>query len=202
MPAFGVYERGFEDEEVYQTFRYQVVRVWQLPPGPLLSGGLALLPLAPICAVTEAELPGIIQEMKQRLRSSHGRRLSPLLWGSAYILLGLRHSPALAAELFRGVLSMRDSSTYQAILAEGLAEGQTKGRTEGERLGAVAEAKKVLRLQGDAAFGVPDARTAGRIERIKDLPRLEAMLTRIRSAASWQELLGPSASGRESGRRR
>ena len=198
MPAFGVYERGFEDEEVYQTFRYQVVRVWQLPPGPLLSGGLALLPLAPICAVTEAELPGIIQEMKQRLRSSHGRRLSPLLWGSAYILLGLRHSPALAAELFRGVLSMQESSTYQAILAEGMAEG----RTEGQRLGTLAEAKKVLRLQGDAAFGVPDARTAGRIERIKDLPRLEAMLTRIRSAASWQELLGPSASGRESGRRR
>ncbi len=57
----GVYERGFPGEEPYLTFRYQVVRVWRLPPEPLLTGGLALLPLAPISAVTEAELPGIIQ---------------------------------------------------------------------------------------------------------------------------------------------
>src|SRR5206468_1306755 len=54
----GVYERSFPDEESYLTFRYQVVRVWQLAPGPLLTGGLPLLALAPISAVTEAELPG------------------------------------------------------------------------------------------------------------------------------------------------
>ena len=42
----GVYERGFPGEAPYLTFRYLVVRVWQLPPGPLLTGGLALLPLA------------------------------------------------------------------------------------------------------------------------------------------------------------
>ena len=28
----GVYERGFPGEEVYLTFRYQVVRIWQLCP--------------------------------------------------------------------------------------------------------------------------------------------------------------------------
>ena len=56
----GVYQRGFPGEEAYLTFRYQVLRVWQLPPEPLLTGGLALLPLAPISAVTEAELRGII----------------------------------------------------------------------------------------------------------------------------------------------
>ena len=47
----------------------------QLPPGPFLTGGLALLPLAPISAVTEAELPGIIKEMSQRLSGrAHGGR--------------------------------------------------------------------------------------------------------------------------------
>jgi predicted transposase YdaD len=45
--------------------------------------------------------------------------------------------------MFRGVVSMTESSTYQAILEEGRAEG------------AVAEAKKLLRLQGDDAFGPP-----------------------------------------------
>jgi hypothetical protein len=93
---------------------------------------------------------------------------------------------------------MKESSTYQAILAEGLAEGRTQGRTEG----AIAEAKKVLRLQADAAFGPPDARTATAIERLDDLPRLEELLLRFRTAASWQELLGPPASGGRSGRRK
>jgi hypothetical protein len=56
----GRYRRAFPGEAPYLLFRYQVVRVWRLRPEPLLSGGLGLLPLAPISAVTEAELPGIL----------------------------------------------------------------------------------------------------------------------------------------------
>src|SRR5262249_53588866 len=59
----------------YNVFHYQVVRVWQLPPGPLPRGGLGTLALAPVSAVTEAELPGIITEMEARLG---GRRRRPL----------------------------------------------------------------------------------------------------------------------------
>ncbi|HTU88518.1 MAG TPA: hypothetical protein VMF69_00335 [Gemmataceae bacterium] len=194
----GMYERRFPGEEPYLTFRYAVVRVWQLPPEPLLTGGLALLPLAPISAVTETELPGIIKRMEQRLSSRRGRKQAPVVWGAAYILLGLRHSPALAAQLFRGVMSMKESSTYQAILEEGRQVGLAKGRTEG----AVAEAKKMLRLQGDDAFGAPDARTAAVIERINDLAQLEDLGRRMRSATSWQDLLGPLVAGSRKGRRR
>jgi predicted transposase YdaD len=89
---------------------------------------------------------------------------------------------ALAAQLFRGVVSMKESSTYQAILEEGRAEGRIEG--------AVAEAKRTLRLQGDDAFGPPDPRAAAVIERLDDLPRLEEMLRRVRTASSWPELLG------------
>jgi hypothetical protein len=193
----GVYARGFPGEEAYLTFRYQVVRVWQLPPEPLLTGGLALLPLAPISAVTEPELPGIIQRIERRLRSRQGRKQAPVVWGAAYILLGLRYSPTLAAQLFRGVVSMKESSTYQAILQEGRAEGMAQGLAQGR----VAEARKVLRLQGEDAFGPPDARTAAALERLDDLARLEALLKRIRTAASWQELLGQPPPSRRSGRR-
>lgn len=84
---------------------------------------------------------------------------------------------------------MKESSTYQAILEEGRGEG------------AVAEAKKVLRLQGDDAFGAPNARTAAVIERINDLAQLENLLRRVRSATSWQELLGPLVAGSRKGRR-
>jgi predicted transposase YdaD len=189
----GLYERGFPGEESYRVFRYQVVRVWQLQPQPLLTGGLALLPLAPISAVTEAQLPGIIQRIGQRLSRQAGRRRAAVVWAAAYLLLGLRYSPALAQEMFRGVVSMRESSTYQAILEEGRAEG----RTEGE----VAEARKLVRLIGDKAFGLPDARTAAALARL-DLPALEALTERIRTASSWQELLGQQAPGRRGGRRR
>jgi hypothetical protein len=185
----GMYERRFPDEEPYLTFRYTVVRVWQLSPEPLLKGGLALLPLAPISAVTEADLPGIIKRMEQRLSSRRGHKRAPLVWGAAYILLGLRYSPALSAQLFRGVMSMKESSTYQAILEEGRGEG------------AVVEAKKLLRLQGDDAFGVPDARTTATIERINDLAQLEDLFRRLRSATSWQDLLGPLVAGSRKRRR-
>ena len=186
----GVYERGFIGEEAYLTFRYQVVRVWQLLPGPLLTGGLALLPLAPISAVTPEQLPGIIERMAQRLRGRRARKQAQVVWGAAYILLGLRYSPALAAQLFRGVMSMRESSTYQAILEE--------GRTEG----AVAEARKLLRVFGDRAFGPPDVRMARVIERITDLARLEALCDRLSAVGSWQELLGQPEPGRRAGQRR
>jgi len=191
----GRYERGFPGEEAYLIFRYQVVRVWQLAPEPLLTRGLALLPLAPISAVTEAELPGIIKRIGQRLSGRRARKQAPVVWAAAYLLLGLRYSPALAEQLFRGVVSMKESSTYQAILEE----GRTEGRTEG----AVAEARKLLRIFGDRAFGLPDARTAAAIERIDDLTQLEEICSRLPAAGSWQELLGhvPAASRRGRGRR-
>jgi predicted transposase YdaD len=192
----GRYQRAFPGEEPHVTFRYDVVRVWQLAAERLLRGGLRLLPPAVISAVTEPQLPGIIQQMQERLQSRRGRRLGPLVWGAAYILLGLRHSPALAEQLFRGVVSMRESTTYQAILEE----GRTAGRLEGQSEGALAEARRVLRLLGDAAFGPPDAGTVAQIEQFADLARLEEVLTRVRNAASWEDLLGSPP--RRRGRRR
>jgi predicted transposase YdaD len=185
----GVYQRGFPGEAAYLTFRYQMVRVWQLSPEPLLTGGLALLPLAPISAVTEAELPGIIQRMGQRLSSRRGRKQAPVVWAAAYLLMGLRYTPALAAQLFRGVVSMRESLTYQAILEEGRGEG------------AVAEARKLLRVVGDGLFGTPDARTATALEQIEDLARLEDLCARLPATRSWQELLGQTPSPRRRRRR-
>lgn len=190
----GVYQRHLPGEaEPYLTFRYSVVRVWLLPAESLLTGGLAMLPLAPISAVTEAELPGIIKRIEQRLSGRRARTIAPKVWAAAYILMGMRYSADLAEHLLRGVVSMKESTTYQAILAEGRAEGRAEG--------AVAEAKKVLRLQGDDAFGPPDPRTARLIEALDELARLEELLKRVRTAASWQELLGQPAAGRRTRRR-
>jgi hypothetical protein len=200
----GWYERGFPDEEPYLRFGYRVVRVWRLPPERLLTGGLPLLALAPISAVTEAELPGIIEQMKRRLGGRRARHQADVVWEAAFILLGLRYSADLAEQLFRGIVSMEESATYQAILArgreQGLQQGREQGRREGRTEGAVAEARKALRIVGDAAFGEPDARTATAIEQLDDLGRLEDLLKRVPTAGSWQELLGQPGPGRR-GRR-
>lgn len=152
-----------------------------------------LLSLAPISAVTEAELPGIIQRLEQRLSKRRARKQAPLVWASAYILLGLRYSPALAAQLFRGVVSMKESSTYQAILEE--------GRTEGQVQGAISEARKLLRLRGEEVFGPPDARISAVIERLNDLTQLEELFKRVGRVGSWQELFGQQTNGPRRGRR-
>ena len=202
----GMYERGLVGEAADVTFRYAVVRVWQLDPKLLLSGGLSLLPLALISAVTEAELPGIIKQMERRLHTQRGRRRVALVWGAAYILLGLRYSSALAAQLFRGVLSMKESSTYQAILQEGLREGLQKGlqkgRQEGLAEGKLAEARRMLRMFGDAHLGEPDAETVAALEAIDEVGRLEELCARLPSTQSWQELLGRPSSRSRKGRRR
>jgi hypothetical protein len=91
-------------------------------------------------------------------------------------------------------MSMKESSTCQAILEEGRVEGQIHG--------AIAEARKVLRLLGEEAVGSPDARISAFIERLDDLAQLEGFLKRMRTAGGWQELFGQSTSGARTRRRR
>lgn len=78
---------------------------------------------------------------------------------------------------------MKESSTYQAILEEGRGKG------------AVAEARKLLRLFGEEGFGTPDSQIIATIERLNDLTQLEELCKRLHSVESWQELLGQSTTG-------
>jgi predicted transposase YdaD len=173
------------------------VRVWQLPPDALLSGGLGTLPLALISDVTEAQLPGILKHIERRLSSRQARKQAQTVWASAYILLGLRYSAAPAEQLFRGIVSMEESSTYQKILEE----GREEGLEEGVELGEFKESKKLLRHLGEKAFGAPSPSTTRVIDQLNDLKSIEEALERIRTANSWDELLEPNPPPRR-GRRR
>jgi hypothetical protein len=93
---------------------------------------------------------------------------------------------------------MKESLTYQALVEEGRREGRREGLMEG----AIAEAKKILRFQGDKMFGPPGARTIAVIERLNNLAQLEDILMCVRSARSWQELVGKAGTSQRSSRRR
>jgi predicted transposase YdaD len=164
------------DGQVYREFRYRVVRVWQQPVELLVAGELATLPLAPLASGADEALSEIVRRMDERLRRETTASDASQLWTAAYVLMGLRYPEEVTRELLRGVRNMRESSTYQAILAEGRAE----------------EARRIVLRQGRQKFGPPDARIRAALGRITDVEHLERLADRVLAATSWEELLGAS----------
>lgn len=182
----GVYEQYLPGEdEPYSIFRYQIVRVWQLPVGPLLAGGLGTLPLAPVSAVPADQVPEVIDRMKARLRTRPPAEAAKL-WAATYVLMGLRYQQAFISPLLQGVMGMKESVTYQAIVEEGVQQGLQQGLQKG----AMQELRKTLLLQGGKRFGAPAARVRKVVEGLDDLEQLEQLSLRLLDVGSWQELLG------------
>jgi len=96
-------------------------------------------------------------------------------------LLGLRYPRDVADQLMPEIRSMRDSSTYMAIVEEGLAEGLAQGRAEGER--------RMLLLVGESRFGPPDNVTRSRLDAMTDVAAIERLAQRLLTVSSWAELL-------------
>lgn len=83
---------------------------------------------------------------------------------------------------------MKESVTYQAIIAEGKAEGLVEG------------ARKLLLHQGTGRFGPPSKANLADLKRINDLARLEELSDRMLIVDSWRELL--NTNGASHGKRR
>jgi predicted transposase YdaD len=181
----GLLERGFANELPITTFRYEVIRVWELPVEQLLAGGVGMLALAPISRIPGDNVRQVIRRMQQRLSGPKAPRRAADVWAAAYVLLGLRYSDEFAHALFQEVLGMEQSATYQAIRRRERAE----------------EARRFLLLQGETKFGPPDAATRTAIEELSDLGRLEELGVRLLNADSWKEFLPTSVASRK-GRRK
>jgi hypothetical protein len=162
-----------------------VIRVWQLSVDQLLAGGIGTLPLAPVSNVAESRVPDVIRRMKARLNRERRRQLAEDLWAATYVLLGLRYSDAFADLLFREVLGMEESTTYQAII----------------RKGRLSEARHILLRLGQKRFGATDEVTEAFLNAIDDVQRLEELTERVYEVSSWQELLQPTRRRRGNGRR-
>jgi predicted transposase YdaD len=175
----GVYERRLPgEEEPYLRFRYRVVRVWELPVETVLRAGISVLPLAPISAVRQNELPAVIERMRRRLDAEADAALAAELWTATEILLGLRYDKAFIEQLFQGVRAMEESTVYQAILEKG-------------RVRAVRED---IRELGEQKFSNPmPSHVTTALENIGDLGQLRRLLKRILEVRGWDELVGPPA---------
>ena len=171
---------------IYFSFRYNVVKVWQLDVDELLTGGLSTLPFAPIANVRPTELPRVIKTMQKRIEAEATSDTEEgELWTATKLLMGLRYNEAFHTELLRKVYQMRESNAYQQILREGRTEGLMQGRTEG----AAQEARRILLRQGLKRFGAVSAATEARVQAIGSLTVLEDLLDRVLAAQTWDELL-------------
>ena len=151
------------------SFRYRVIRLWQRPAEELLTGGLGVLPLAPLTAVRPENVPTIIERMTARLDQEASPDLARNLWAATLVLLGLRYDEREANHLLRGVRQMRESTTYQAILREGRSEGHQTGLLEGREEGRASEARRLLLRMAEHRFGPPTPGQVAAIEAITDI---------------------------------
>ena len=53
----GTYEMRYRNGDVYNHFRYDVLRIWKEPVAEIMAAGLAVLPLAPVSAVEPEQYP-------------------------------------------------------------------------------------------------------------------------------------------------
>jgi predicted transposase YdaD len=181
----GLLHRSLPDGFRYDEFNYRVVRSWNQSLETLLSGGLGTLPLAPLADVALEQLPAVVSKMEERLRQEASPSEAADLWASTYLLMGLRYPRSFIQQLLRGVRNMKESTTYQAILQEGIELGIAKGK----ETGVAEEAKRVLLRLGTKRFGPPGPKATAAIESLSDVKRLEQLTDRLLDVASWDELL-------------
>lgn len=179
----GVLQYRLPGRGVYLEFRYEVVRVWEKSVEDVLAGGLGTLPLAPLARVTEQELPTVIERMKARIEAEATPEQAGKLWTATNVLMGLRYDAVLTQQLLQGVMNMKESVTYQAIVEE--------GRKEGIELGRQEEVRRILLRQGGKRFGPPSEAVQSILDRMT-LEALENLADHILNVESWTELLATS----------
>jgi hypothetical protein len=89
----GKLELRYPNGDVYDTFLYDVVRVWEQPVETVLTCGLTVLPLAPVSKVETEDVPGVLLAISRRLERETTPEQAAVLWGATRILMGLPRFP-------------------------------------------------------------------------------------------------------------
>ena len=88
----GYLEQRHPDGQIYDWFRYNVVRVWEQPVEQVLAAGLTVLPLAPVSRVERAKVPEVLVAISERLERETTPDQAKILWNATTILMGLHYS--------------------------------------------------------------------------------------------------------------
>jgi predicted transposase YdaD len=191
MELTGIFEAKSRNGMPYLQYRYQVIRLWEIPAQFFLDAGIGVLPLAPLGKINLEQLPDLMRQVRFRVE----RLVSPTNWEEYWtgigVLMGLKFEPNQVHELLKGIADMidlRDSSIVQMYLKEGREEGVAIGLERGLERGAVDEARRILLKLLSRRFGQIDPKVQSMVDSTADLATLERLLDRIVDVASPESL--------------
>ena len=176
-------------DEWYLQFRFRTIQAWKIPYRVFLNGGLGTMPFALLSDDAQEQLPQIVSEIKRRIETETDVAKGEELWASMYLLMGLKLSSAVTDTLMKGVFGMENSTTYQAIIAEGELRGEARGEAKGEARGeATALQGSILRI-GTKFIGKPDLGVQRKIKSVFS-PQILAGIEEVAlEAKSWEEIV-------------
>ncbi len=87
----GKFEIRLPQGRLVHHWEYQVVRVWETSVDRLLTGGLGVLPLAPLSDEAAGHVEEILDRMERRLQAEATAADRAFLWAATYFLMGLRY---------------------------------------------------------------------------------------------------------------
>src|SRR5262249_12255596 len=108
-------------------------------------------------ALRDEELPGLFQQLIERINREASVQEAGEIWTATYVLMGLRYTAEETESLMRGVQTMSESVTVQAILQRGREQGKLQ------------EAVALLMKLGRKKLGAPEQKVINLIDGISDL---------------------------------
>ena len=192
----GTLEQCDRQGDVYNWFRYNVVRIWHQPVQEVLSAGLPVLPLAPVADVQPDQVGGVLAAISERFIKETSPDQAATLWAATKVMMGLRYSNEQVDQIIErvstmtlGIRGIEESSVYQDIFAKGEAKGEARGKASGRAEGLREALSRVARRK----LGEPDEVVRRKVESIEEIDQLDSLLDRIPDALSWDDLLNPPA---------
>jgi hypothetical protein len=162
-------------------FGYTVVRVWETAADALLTGPLALTPLAPVADVPLSDVPGVLRRLTDRLSGESDPGTADRLFTAVGLLLRLRYGPMTASNLLKQFPEIPNMEPFKQFTDKGRAEGLAEGVAKGLRMSVLA--------LGHDKFGAPSAAHEAALQAITDPAQLERLCKKMLGAHTWDELL-------------
>jgi predicted transposase/invertase (TIGR01784 family) len=186
MRQIVIYLRKTTSELVHQTafeientlHRFEVIRLWEQP----ISIFLESVGLYPFASLTQTDEPeSILRSVAAKIEHIGSSKIQANLTATAFILAGLVLDKNRVKQILRRD-NMRESATYQDILAEGEVKGKTQGRIE-EAKGLVI--RLLTRKLGNVSPNLLAKIEALPLERVESLGEDLLDFTSIANLEQW-----------------
>ena len=166
----GSYKQQSRGVLPYLTFRYSILRLWQVPVSTFLVSGSSVAVAAGLADHGTLSLESVASEITACINAISDIEMRAMLFTIAYNLAGLRFNDSQADIMFGREISVLEkySTTVQATL----------------RRGEV----RLLLTSAEQIFGAPSQEIVDKIKQAKSKKLVEWAI-RLRTAQSWSELI-------------